>query len=101
MQPKSIVVDEIEVFTQAVPVPDKSVFHNERLLSDAERNSLKKPSSFCVFFELFFESNGLSILAIEFEPLKKQKSVTRRISYIGQYRTRAAVKIMMQNRGGN
>jgi hypothetical protein len=32
-----------------VPVADISVFHNERPLSDAERNSLKKPSSFCVF----------------------------------------------------
>ena len=37
-----------------VPIADIAVFHNERLLSDAERNSLKKPSSFCVFFELYF-----------------------------------------------
>lgn len=54
MQAKSIVVDEIEVFTQPVPIADITVFHNERLLSDAERNSLKKPSSFSVFFELYF-----------------------------------------------
>jgi len=37
-----------------VPIADIVVFHNERPLSDAERNSLKKPSSFCVFFELYF-----------------------------------------------
>lgn len=33
-----------------VPIADISAFHIERLLSDAELNSLKKPSSFCVFF---------------------------------------------------
>ncbi|EEX38660.1 hypothetical protein VFA_000118 [Vibrio furnissii CIP 102972] len=33
-----------------VPVADISVFHNERQLSVAERNSLIKPSSIRVFF---------------------------------------------------
>jgi hypothetical protein len=37
-----------------VPIADIVVFHNERPLSDAERNSLKKPSSFCVLFGLYF-----------------------------------------------
>jgi hypothetical protein len=38
----------------SVPIADISVFHNELLLSDAERNSLIKPSSFRMFFELYF-----------------------------------------------
>jgi hypothetical protein len=37
-----------------VPIADITVFHNERPLSNAERNSLKKPFSFCVFFGALF-----------------------------------------------
>lgn len=37
-----------------MPIADISVFHIERLLLDAKRNAMKKSSSFCVFFELYF-----------------------------------------------